>query len=52
MALDYHMMRQFADSWGLVAMMVFFVAAVVLAMRPSARRSHSEAAAIPFKENE
>jgi cytochrome c oxidase cbb3-type subunit IV len=52
MAWDYHMLRAFADSWGLLAMMAFFVAAVAIALRPSAKDSHQEAAAIPFKEEE
>lgn len=52
MTLDYTMMRHFADSWGLVAMMVFFIAAVALAVRPSAKTLHEDAASIPFKEDE
>jgi cytochrome c oxidase cbb3-type subunit 4 len=52
MDLDYHIMRQFADSWGLVAMMTFFICAVALAMRPSARGTHGDAASIPFREGE
>jgi cytochrome c oxidase cbb3-type subunit IV len=52
MGWDYHMLRTFADSWGLLAMMAFFVAAVAMALRPSAKAPHHDAAAIPFKENE
>lgn len=50
MQLDYHMLRAFADSWGLLFMFVFFCAVVVMAMRPSAKPQHDEAASIPFKE--
>jgi cytochrome c oxidase cbb3-type subunit IV len=51
MNVDYHFLREFADSWVLLLMFLFFVFAVFLAMRPSARAAHDEAAAIPFKED-
>lgn len=51
MNLDYHVLRTFADSWGLLAMVLFFAGAVVWVLRPSARESHSDAASIPFKED-
>lgn len=49
---DYTMMRQFADSWGLLGMLLFFIAAVALAYRPTAKKNHDDAASIPFKEND
>jgi cytochrome c oxidase cbb3-type subunit IV len=49
---EYTMMREFADSWGLLGMFLFFIAAVALAYRPSAKKKHDDAAAIPFKEND
>jgi cytochrome c oxidase cbb3-type subunit 4 len=49
---DYTIMRQFADSWGLLGMLLFFVAVVVLAYRPAAKKIHEDAASIPFKEND
>jgi cytochrome c oxidase cbb3-type subunit 4 len=52
MTLDYHILRAFADSWGLLGMMAVFVVAVIVAMRPSAKKLHRDAAAIPFKEQE
>lgn len=52
MNLEYTVMRQFADSWGLLAMFLFFVGAVALALRPSAKKGHAEAAQIPFQEND
>jgi len=51
MELDYHSMRAFADSWGLVYMMVFFVAVFLWVMRPGAKKSSEDAARIPFKED-
>jgi cytochrome c oxidase cbb3-type subunit 4 len=47
----YTMMRHFADSWGLLAMALFFVAVVLrLVFRPGARREADDAASIPFKD--
>jgi cytochrome c oxidase cbb3-type subunit IV len=50
MNLDYHIMRTFADSWGLLFMLLFFVLVVFRALSPSAKKSHDDAAQIPFKE--
>ena len=47
----YTAMRQFADSWGLLGMAVFFIAAALFAFRPGSRKSADEAARIPFKED-
>jgi cytochrome c oxidase cbb3-type subunit IV len=49
--MDYQTLRTFADSWVLLAMVIFFVAAVLWVMRPSARVLHNDAAAIPFKDD-
>lgn len=45
----YTFMRQFADSWGLVAMFAFFVATAVFVFRPGSKRHYEEAARIPLK---
>jgi cytochrome c oxidase cbb3-type subunit IV len=50
MDLDYHTMRAFADSWGLLFMFLFFVLVIWMAVRPSAKPLHDDAANIPFKE--
>jgi cytochrome c oxidase cbb3-type subunit 4 len=47
----YDAMRHFADSWGLLAMVIFFLAVVVRVLfLPGARRNASDAAQIPFKD--
>jgi cytochrome c oxidase cbb3-type subunit 4 len=46
----YDALREFADSWALLAMFLFFVTAVFWAFRPSAQSAHDEAATIPFRE--
>lgn len=45
----YDAMRHFADSWGLVAMLLFFAAVVLRLFGVRARRHADEAAQIPFK---
>jgi cytochrome c oxidase cbb3-type subunit 4 len=51
MDFDYHSMRAFADSWGLVYMMAIFLAVVVWIFRPGAKKQSDDAARIPFKED-
>lgn len=47
----YSMMRAFADSWALLAMVIFFVAVVLrLLLLPGAKRQAADAASIPFKD--
>ncbi|WP_299730416.1 cbb3-type cytochrome c oxidase subunit 3 [uncultured Tateyamaria sp.] len=45
----YSFLRELADSWVLVAMMVFYVIACLWAFRPGARAANDEAATIPFR---
>ncbi len=49
--MDYHSLREFADSWVLLAMAVFFVGVVVYVFRPGSRKNADEAAQIPLKED-
>jgi cytochrome c oxidase cbb3-type subunit 4 len=49
--MDYHWMRAFADSWGLVAMAAFFLGALIYAFRPGSKSLADEAADIPFKDD-
>lgn len=49
--MDYNTLRHFADSWGLLAMTVFFIGAVIFALRPGSRESAEQAAQIPLKED-
>ena len=46
----YTAMRQFADSWGLLAMFLFFGGVVVWVLLPSRKRDAQEASQIPFKD--
>ncbi|MCC5778472.1 cbb3-type cytochrome c oxidase subunit 3 [Nitratireductor sp. B36] len=47
----YTALRQFADSWGLLFMAVFFVGTVLFAFRPGSGKSAEEAARIPLKDD-
>lgn len=47
----YTAMRQFADSWGLIAMALFFAGAIVFTLRPGGKSQADEAANIPLKED-
>ncbi|AZN98909.1 MULTISPECIES: cbb3-type cytochrome c oxidase subunit 3 [unclassified Mesorhizobium] len=49
--MDYNLMREFADSWGLLAMALFFVGTVAFAFRPGSRKQADEAARIPLKDD-
>ena len=49
----YTAMRHFADSWGLLAMALFFAGVVLFTLRPGSARNcpTDEAASIPLKED-
>ena len=47
----YTAMRQFADSWALAAMAIFFVGVVVFAFRPGSRKRAEHAARIPLQDD-
>ncbi|MGF6176882.1 cytochrome c oxidase cbb3-type subunit 4 [Ensifer sp. 4252] len=44
----YTAMRQFADSWALLGMVIFFLGVVAFIFRPGAKKAADRAAAIPF----
>lgn len=45
----YSFLRELADSWGLLALMIFFVGAGVWAFWPSMNKARAEASQIPFR---
>lgn len=45
----YSFLREFADSWMLLSLTIFFLAVVVWVFRPSARKAHQEAASVIFR---
>ena len=47
--MDYHLLREFADSWMLLGMFAFFVGVVIWVFRPGSSRSYDDSAEIPFR---
>jgi len=45
----YSWMRQFADSWMLLAMTLFFLGVILWAIRPGSRKTHQDTSNIPFR---
>ena len=45
----YTAMRQFADSWGLVVLMLFFIGVIVFVFRPGSRQTYEDNARIPLR---
>ena len=45
----YSMLREFADSWALLAMALIFVGVVLWTLRPGSRPIHDDAARIPLR---
>ncbi len=45
----YSLLREFADSWALLALFAIFAAVVFWAFRPGSRRVHDDIANIPFR---
>ena len=47
--MDYHILREIADSWVLLAMTTFYVGAILWAFRPGSRATHEDVAGIPLR---
>ncbi|MEL6463784.1 MAG: cbb3-type cytochrome c oxidase subunit 3 [Pseudomonadota bacterium] len=45
----YSFLRELADSWVLLAMVIFYITACLWSFRPSARQANEEAASIPLR---
>ena len=50
--MDYNTIRDTADSWGLVYLLVLFVGIILFTFRPGSRKASDDAARIPLKEDE
>jgi cytochrome c oxidase cbb3-type subunit 4 len=48
----YSILRQFADSWMLLAMFLFFLGVILWTLRPGARKRHDEIAKIPLRNDD
>jgi cytochrome c oxidase cbb3-type subunit 4 len=47
----YEAMRHFADSWGMLAMLIFFAGSIALVFLPGSKKRADEAAQIPLRED-
>ena len=45
----YTLLREFADSWMLLFLFMFFVAVVLWVLRPGSARQYQDTADIPFR---
>ncbi len=48
----YSITRQFADSWALLALFVFFIGMVIWVFRPGSTRTYKDTANIPFRHDD
>ena len=48
----YSTLREFADSWVLLALTCFFLGTIVWAFRPGSRAVHKETSSIPFRNDD
>lgn len=48
----YSITRQFADSWALLVLFVFFIGMVIWVFRPGATRTYKDTANIPFRHDD
>ncbi len=49
--MDYSLLRQFADSWGLLYLVLLFVGVIAFTFRPGSKKKADEIAQIPFEED-
>jgi cytochrome c oxidase cbb3-type subunit 4 len=45
----YSFLREFADSWMLLLLFLFFVGVILWAIRPGSNKTHRDTASIPFR---
>lgn len=48
----YSILREFADSWFLLAMFTFFVGTAIWLFLPGQKKGSTDAAGIPFRESD
>ncbi|WP_146345797.1 cbb3-type cytochrome oxidase subunit 3 [Phaeobacter marinintestinus] len=46
---EYTFLRQFADSWMLVMLFVFFLGVIIWVLRPGSSKVYKDTANIPFR---
>jgi cytochrome c oxidase cbb3-type subunit 4 len=46
---NYTFLRQFADSWMLLLLFVFFIGIIIWVFRPGSKKTYDDTANIPFR---
>lgn len=49
--MDYETLRHFADSWGLVFLVLAFLCVIAWVFRPGSTKTYEKSAQIPLKED-
>ena len=49
--MDYSLLRQLADSWGLLYLFLLFVGVIAFTFRPGSKAKAEKIAQIPFEED-
>ncbi len=49
--MDYQTLRTFADSWGLLFLVIVFVGVVIYTFRPGSKKEADEISKIPLKDD-
>jgi cytochrome c oxidase cbb3-type subunit 4 len=47
--MTYHLLREFADSWGLLVLVTLFVGVVLFTFRPGSTAIHNDVAGLPLR---
>jgi len=47
--MTYHFLREFADSWGLLMMVILFLGVVIFTFRPGSKELHDDIAKVPLR---
>lgn len=47
--MDYHILREIADSWVLLLMFLFFIGTIIWAFRPGSSKTYKDTSDIPFR---
>ena len=48
----YSLLRQIADSWALLVLVVIFLGVILYAFRPGSGAAHRDAAEVPFRNDD
>ena len=49
--MSYDALRSFADSWGLLLMVLIFIGIIIWAFRPGSKKIYDDVARIPLKKD-